>query len=85
MLDSIEKLLILQDRDRKIIKVREQLAHIPAERSQLQAKLSAATTALDTAKLKVKHIETDRKKLELEVESKKAQIEKYSKIGRAHV
>jgi len=78
MLDSIEKLLVLQDRDRKIIKIREQLAHIPAERSQLQAKLSAATTGLDAAKLRVKQIETDRKKLELEVESKKGQIDKYS-------
>jgi predicted nucleic acid-binding Zn-ribbon protein len=78
MLDSIEKLLVLQDRDRKIIKVREQLAHIPAERSQLQTKSAAATAALDAAKLKVKQIETDRKKLELEVESKKGQIEKYS-------
>jgi len=78
MLDSIEKLLILQDRDRKIIKVREQLAHIPAERSQLQAKTSATSAALDAAKLKQKQIETDRKKLELEVDTKKGQIEKYS-------
>jgi predicted nucleic acid-binding Zn-ribbon protein len=78
MLDSIEKLLILQDRDRKIIKVREQLVHIPMERSQMQAKSSAANAALDAAKLKLKQIETDRKKLELEVDAKKAQIEKYS-------
>ena len=76
MLDSIEKLLKLQDRDRKIIKVREQLAHIPAERSQLQAKTSATSAALDAAKLKQKQIETDRKKLELEVDTKKGQIEK---------
>lgn len=78
MLDSIEKLLILQDRDRKIVKVREQLAHIPAERSQLQTKLAAASAALDSAKLKVKQIETERNKLELDVESKKQSIEKYS-------
>ena len=78
MLDSIEKLLILQDRDRKLLKVREQLTHIPAERSQLQAKLSVANESLEAARLRVKQIETDRKKLELDVESKKGQIEKYS-------
>src|SRR5688572_15478319 len=78
MLQVIEKLLILQDRDRKIIKIREQLARIPAERSQLQTKLGALTSALDAAKLKVKQIETDRKKLELDVEAQKQHIEKYS-------
>lgn len=78
MLQAIEKLLILQDRDRKIIKIREQLARIPAERSQLQTRHSSANAALDAAKLKVKQIETDRKKLELDVEAQKNQIEKYS-------
>ena len=78
MLQAIEKLLILQDRDRKIIKIREQLARIPTERSQLQTKHTAVNSALDAAKLKVKQIETDRKKLELDVEAQKNQIEKYS-------
>jgi uncharacterized protein len=78
MLDIIEKLLILQDRDRKLIRLREELAHIPVERQQLQAKAAAAQAGLDAAKHKVKQIETDRKKLELEVDAKKQQIERYS-------
>ena len=78
MLEVIEKLLILQDRDRKIHRVRIELANIGPEREALQGRLATAQTALDAAKLKVKQIESDRKRLELEVEAKKQQIEKYS-------
>jgi predicted nucleic acid-binding Zn-ribbon protein len=78
MLDVIEKLLILQDRDRKISKLKEELAHIPVERSQLQGKLSAAQAALESARTKVKQLESDRKRLELEVDAKKQLIERYS-------
>src|SRR5207244_3654304 len=38
MLDTIEKLLILQDRDRKIRRVRGELTHIEPERQALKAK-----------------------------------------------
>ena len=78
MLEAIEKLIILQDRDRKLIRLREELAHIPAERQQLQARAAAAQASLDTAKQKGKQIESDRKKLELDVDAKKQLIEKYS-------
>jgi uncharacterized protein len=78
MLEVIEKLIILQDRDRKLIRLREELAHIPAERQQLQTKAAAAQAALDAAKQRGKQIESDRKKLELDAEAKKQLIEKYS-------
>ena len=78
MLPVIEKLLILQDRDRKILTLLDELAHVGPERDSLRAGLSASQAALDAAKQKVMHLESERKKLELEVESKKSQIEKYS-------
>jgi uncharacterized protein len=78
MLPVVEKLMILQDRDRNISRLREELAHIPVERNQLQGRLSASQAALENARTKVKHLESDRKRLELEVESKKQLIEKYS-------
>jgi len=78
MLEDIEKLLILQDRDRKIIRTRQELGSLDPQRRALQSKLSQAQSGLDAAKLKAKQIETERKKLELEVESKKQQIEKYA-------
>src|SRR5256885_5254389 len=78
MLDVIEKLLVLQDRDRKISKLKEELMHIPVERQQHESRLSGTQSALESAKHRIKQIESDRKKLELDVEAKKQQIEKYS-------
>jgi predicted nucleic acid-binding Zn-ribbon protein len=78
MLETIEKLLILQDRDRNIRRVKGELAHIEPQRQVFQAKIAAAATGLDHAKLRVKQIETARKELELEVEGKKEQITRYA-------
>jgi predicted nucleic acid-binding Zn-ribbon protein len=78
MLDSIEKLLILQDRDRKIHRVQQELAQIAPERETLRNRASATQTQLDAAKTRVKQIESERKQRDLEVETKKSQIEKYA-------
>ena len=78
MLPVIEKLLILQDRDRKILKVQDELARLGPERQGLQTKLNGSQQALESAKHQVKHLESERKKLELDVEAKKQLIEKYS-------
>ena len=78
MLETIEKLLVLQDRDRKIHRVQEELAQIAPERETLRNRANSTQTQLDAAKNRVKQIESERKRLELEVESKKTQIEKYA-------
>jgi len=78
MLDSIEKLLILQDRDRKIHRVQQELAQIAPERENLRHLTTSTQTQLDAAKTRVKQIESERKQLELDVEAKKAQIARYA-------
>lgn len=78
MFDTIEKLLILQDRDRKIRRVKNELAHIEPERVMLRAKAAGAQAALENAKLRAKQLESGRKDLELEVEAKKQLISKYA-------
>ncbi len=78
MQEVIEKLLILQDRDRRILRTKDQLARIEPERRSLQARAAAAQADMDAAKTKLKQIETERKKLELEADSKKQQIERYA-------
>jgi predicted nucleic acid-binding Zn-ribbon protein len=78
MLDTIEKLLVLQERDRQILKLEDELAHVEPERQMLAARAAGAQTSLESAKLHGRQIESDRKKLELEVEAKKQQIEKYA-------
>ena len=78
MLEAIEKLLILQDRDRKIAQVRSELAQIEPQRQAFKARAAGAQDALEKAKQRMQHLESDRKKLELEVEAKKQLIERYS-------
>lgn len=78
MLEVIEKLLILQDRDRKIRRLQTELAHIEPERQTLKTKASGALASLETGKQRVKQIESDRKRLELDVEAKQQQIARYA-------
>jgi uncharacterized protein len=78
MQETIEKLLILQDRDRKIHRVQQELAFIGPERETFLTKATSTQAQLETAKTRVKQIESDRKRLELDVEGKKTQIEKYA-------
>ena len=78
MSETIEKLLILQDRDRKIRRISAELAHIEPQRLLLQSKTADAQAALDHAKTRIKQIESERKNLELEVETKKQLIARYA-------
>jgi predicted nucleic acid-binding Zn-ribbon protein len=78
MLEAIEKVLILQDRDKRIARVRTELSNIGPERLALQGRTAASEAALDAARHRAKQIESDRKRLELEVETKKQSIDRYS-------
>ena len=78
MLEVIEKLLILQDRDRKIVRSTEELVRMKAERKDLQSRAEAVQATLETAKNQGKQTESERKKIELDVDAKRQLIEKYS-------
>jgi predicted nucleic acid-binding Zn-ribbon protein len=78
MLDVIEKLLVLQDRDRKILQTKDELAHVGPERQELQTRATGTQSKLEAAKLRVKQIESERKKLELDAEAKQQQIDKWA-------
>ncbi|HEX4646406.1 MAG TPA: C4-type zinc ribbon domain-containing protein [Verrucomicrobiae bacterium] len=78
MFETIEKLLILQDRDRNLQRIKNELAHIEPERQMLKSRAAGAQSGLESAKHRQMQIESDRKKLELDVVAKKQQIEKYA-------
>ena len=78
MREAITKLLVLQDRDRKILALQEELARIDPERKGLQTKAASGQAALEAAKALVMQLESERKRLELEVEGKKQQIDRYA-------
>jgi len=77
MQEIIEQLLILQERDRRILRVSQELAQIGPDRENLRGRAAATQSSLAAAKLRVNQIESERKQRELEIEAKKSQIEKY--------
>ncbi len=78
MLESIEKLLILQDRDRRLIRLRAEVANIDPQWRLVQNHQAAAEQEFEKARQQSLQLESSRKKLELDAEAKKAQMEKYS-------
>jgi uncharacterized protein len=78
MLEALERLLILQDRDRKISLLGSELAALGPQAARIRHNVSGLEHTLEAIRGKVRQIESDRKRLELEVDSKKLQIEKYS-------
>jgi predicted nucleic acid-binding Zn-ribbon protein len=76
MLPVIEKLLALQDCDRQLIQLRTELAQIPPRRQLLLGKAAQSQSSFTAAKEAAMKVESERKRLELEVETKQAQIDK---------
>lgn len=76
MLPIIEKLLILQDRDRRLLRVRAEVAAVPGQRQSIQGKSTAGASEFDAIKKQAQQIESDRKKLELEADALKDRIGK---------
>jgi len=77
MLPSIERLLILQDRDQKIRILRLELKNLPAERSSLDANLASGAYRLDAARQKARDVELEKKKLEMEAQARRDSIAKF--------
>jgi predicted nucleic acid-binding Zn-ribbon protein len=77
MLPEIEKLLVLQDRDRKIRTLKQELHFAPQQRKEFEDKLAATNKQLETVKLKAKEIEVERKKLENDAQAKRDSIAKF--------
>ena len=77
MLPEIEKLLVLQDRDRKIRTLKKELHFAPLQRREFEEKLAATNQQLEAVKQKAKEIEVERKKLEVEAQAKRDSIAKF--------
>jgi len=74
---EVEQLLILQDRDKKIRALERELAQAPAERTAFEKRISDIETRLDRAKTRVKEIEVERKRFELDVNTKREKINRF--------
>jgi predicted nucleic acid-binding Zn-ribbon protein len=77
MLPILEQLLVIQDRDRRIADLKREQARVPQQLETVDTRVRDESSRLETARQELKHIETERKKLEIEADSKRAQILKY--------
>jgi uncharacterized protein len=64
---ELEQLLVLQDRQQKIKQIQTEIETVPLQRKSLEAQLAASVAGVEALKQKNRHVEMDRKKLELDV------------------
>ena len=77
MLDVIEKLLTLQDRDQRLRSFQSELAHLPEERKTREKQIADSSAQLDQAKVRAKEIEIEKRNLEMEARAKRDTIARY--------
>jgi len=77
MIEAIEKLLAIQDKDQRLRTFRTELGAIPAEKSAKERLIAEAAARLENARSRAKEIEVQKKSLEVEAASKREQIARY--------
>lgn len=77
MIEVLEKLLVLQDRDRRIMQLKQEQIRIPQLQRAVDQRLQQESAKLEELRNRLKQLEAERKKLELEAEAKRNQVAKY--------
>jgi|ERR1700730_6131654 predicted nucleic acid-binding Zn-ribbon protein len=77
MLKEIEQLLVLQDRDQNIKAIQAELTTVPLEQKRIDHLQSNSKEALEQARQKLREIEVEKKRLELDAQSRRDSIAKY--------
>ncbi|MEY2545534.1 MAG: uncharacterized protein QOG48_651 [Verrucomicrobiota bacterium] len=73
---ELEQLLVLQDRQQKIRQIDNEIKTLPLQRKNLDGQLESTTAAVETLKQHGRQIEVDRKKLELDANTRRDSIAK---------
>jgi predicted nucleic acid-binding Zn-ribbon protein len=76
MLDAIRDLLVLQDRDRRLLSLAKELERLPQEEAKAKAKLAGDQAAVTAAAEAVKTNELAVKKVELDAETRRNTIQR---------
>ena len=77
MLEVIEKLLALQDRDQRLRAFQAELAHLPEERLARDKQIAESSARLELARSRAREIEVEKRALEGEAESRRQTIARY--------
>jgi predicted nucleic acid-binding Zn-ribbon protein len=71
---ELEQLLVLQDRQQKIRQIENEVGTLPLQRKNLEGQLAASAAAVEALKQRGRHVEVDRKKLELDVGTRQESV-----------
>jgi hypothetical protein len=74
---TIEKLLVLQDRDQKRLTLESQLRAIPREIAGVEQRIAAEKTTLEAARSELQQLEVKKKAIETEIGAATEQMAKY--------
>src|ERR1700752_680928 len=77
MLAEIEQLLAVQDHDTDLKALQTELQTLPLERNRVEQVIQERTAGLERTRQHSKELEVQRKKLELEANTRRDQIAKY--------
>jgi predicted nucleic acid-binding Zn-ribbon protein len=77
MAHPLEALLVLQEKDRKISKLKREIRDIPSRKADVETQLDHAKAKLAEAREAQMKVESDLKQLEIEVESHREKIVRY--------
>jgi uncharacterized protein len=77
MLKEIEQLLLLQDRDQKIKMYTAELESIPFEQQRIEHLVSSKNNAFEQVRQRLRDLEVQKKRLELDAQSRRDTIAKY--------
>lgn len=77
MLDVIEKLLTLQDRDQRLRSYQTEITHLPDERKAREKQIADSAARLEQAKTRAKEIEVEKRNFEMEARAKRDAIARY--------
>lgn len=79
MLEEIRGLLILQDRDRRLLTLNKELGKLPQDEARAKAKLAGDTDGLKRAHDELKAVELKVKKIELDAQTRRTTVERLQK------
>jgi predicted nucleic acid-binding Zn-ribbon protein len=74
---TVEALLVLQERDARVATLTSELDAAPRQMATVDAEVASRTAKFEELKLRTRQIEADRKKIDLDVQTKQAAIARY--------
>lgn len=77
MLELIEKLLTVQDRDQRLRAFQTELTNLPLERQAREKQIADSAARLEKAKTRAKEIEVEKRNLQVEAQAKRDAIARY--------